>query len=74
VDPDLYQQCEAKVVELEYLAKYLREKLSINNLRHVRNAINNMDRVFTMINDIKSSQCNSRCSNIWNAKPWTMFL
>ncbi|CAG8793512.1 27904_t:CDS:2, partial [Dentiscutata erythropus] len=34
VDLDLYQQCEAKVVELEYLAKHLREKLSINNLKH----------------------------------------
>ncbi|CAG8716240.1 12113_t:CDS:1, partial [Cetraspora pellucida] len=28
VDLDLYQQCETKVAELEYLAKHLREELS----------------------------------------------
>ncbi|CAG8612862.1 11937_t:CDS:1, partial [Cetraspora pellucida] len=43
VDLDLYQQCKAKVVKLEYLAKHLRKELFINNLRHVRNVINNMD-------------------------------
>ncbi|CAG8701116.1 27042_t:CDS:2 [Dentiscutata erythropus] len=74
VNPDLYPQCEAKVAELEYLAKHLREELTINNLRHIKNVVNNIDRVFTMINDIKSSQCNSKCTNTWNVKPWTMFL
>lgn len=73
-NPELYQQCEVKVVALEYLSNHLREELSLNNLRHVRNVVNNMDRVFTMINDIKSSQLNLKRGNTWSAKPWTMFL
>ncbi|CAG8570218.1 16378_t:CDS:2 [Dentiscutata erythropus] len=74
IDPNLYQQCETKVVALEYLVKHLREELSANNIKHIKNVINNMDRVFTMINDIKSSQLNIRRDNTWNSKPWTMFL
>ncbi|KAF0472459.1 hypothetical protein F8M41_025026 [Gigaspora margarita] len=74
VDPNLYQQCETKVVELKYLVNHFREELSNKNLRHVRNVVNNMNRAFTIINDIKSSQRNSKRKNTWSAKPWTMFL
>ncbi|CAG8635069.1 2702_t:CDS:10 [Gigaspora margarita] len=33
-NPELYQQCEVKVVALEYLSNHLKEELSLNNLRH----------------------------------------
>ncbi|CAG8816742.1 39312_t:CDS:2, partial [Gigaspora margarita] len=74
VNLDLYLQYEVKVAELEYLAKHLREELTINNLQHIKNIVNNMDHVFTIIKDIKLSQYNSKCTNTWNTKPWTMFL
>ncbi|CAG8848878.1 13948_t:CDS:2, partial [Gigaspora margarita] len=67
-NPELYQQCEVKVVALEYLSNHLREELSLNNIRHVRNVVNNMDQVFTIINDIKSSQLNLKRGNTWSAK------
>ncbi|CAG8837355.1 29184_t:CDS:1, partial [Gigaspora margarita] len=65
VDPNLYQQCETKIVELEYLVNHLKEELSNKNLRHVKNVVNNIKQAFTIINDIKSSQRNSKHKNTW---------
>ncbi|CAG8701814.1 16044_t:CDS:2 [Cetraspora pellucida] len=64
VDPELHQQCKAKVDELEYLVNHLKEELFINNIQHVNNVVNNMNRAFTIIKRDKT----------WNAKSWTMFL
>ncbi|CAG8606745.1 9233_t:CDS:1, partial [Gigaspora rosea] len=60
VDPKIYQQYESKVAELEHLTSHLKEELSNNNIRHVKNVIENMSRTFTIINNIKSSQHNSK--------------
>ncbi|CAG8693327.1 1136_t:CDS:2, partial [Cetraspora pellucida] len=71
-NPDLHQQCKSKVVTLERLVKHLNDELSANNLRHVKNVVDNMKRTFTIIDDIESSQRKRRCSNTWSqSKPWT---
>ncbi|CAG8514261.1 20999_t:CDS:2, partial [Gigaspora rosea] len=74
VDSEIYQQYESKVAELEHLTSHLREEPSNNNIRHIKNVIENMSRTCTIINDIKSLQYNSKRSKTWKAKPWSMFL
>ncbi|CAG8844646.1 9497_t:CDS:2, partial [Gigaspora margarita] len=54
VDPNLYQQCETKVVELEYLVNHLREELSNKNLRHNENL-----KTFSYLNFEKDSNSNN---------------
>ncbi|CAG8721151.1 14353_t:CDS:2, partial [Cetraspora pellucida] len=72
---ELYQQCKSKIVALEHLVKYLNDELSENNLRHIENVVNNMKHMFTIIDDIESSQRKRQHSNTWSkSKPWMLFL
>ncbi|CAG8814228.1 22466_t:CDS:2, partial [Gigaspora margarita] len=74
-DSDLHQQCKSKIVILECLVKHLNDELLANNLQHVKNVVDNMKRMFTIIDDIESSQCKRQRSNTWSQlKPWMLFL
>ncbi|CAG8713598.1 9293_t:CDS:2 [Gigaspora margarita] len=75
IDPELHQEYDSKIASLEHLVKHLKEELSVNNLQHVENVVNNMKHTFTIIDDIEKSQNKRSCSTTWHgAKPWTMFL
>ncbi|CAG8492720.1 14940_t:CDS:2 [Cetraspora pellucida] len=64
VNSKLYQQCKAKVDELEYLVNYFKEELSINNIQHINNVVNNINQAFAIINDIKRSERNLKHDKI----------
>ncbi|CAG8830961.1 10136_t:CDS:1, partial [Gigaspora margarita] len=55
-DPEMYQTCKQKVEAIKHMADYLEQKLAANNFNHIIHIINNMDRLFTMLNDIKTAQ------------------
>ncbi|CAG8803937.1 2353_t:CDS:1, partial [Cetraspora pellucida] len=56
LDPKLYQDCKSKIVALEHLVNHLNDELSANNLKHVKNVVDNMKCIFTIIEDIETSQ------------------
>ncbi|CAG8719294.1 6794_t:CDS:2, partial [Gigaspora rosea] len=57
---ELHQDCKVKVVALGRLVEHLNNVLSENNLRHVKNVVDNMKRTFTIIDDIELLQCMRR--------------
>jgi hypothetical protein len=74
-DPDIRQNCELKVAALKRMADHLEQELSVNNLQHVSGVVNNMDRLFTMLDDIESARRKRRRDRTWRGStPWTMFL
>jgi hypothetical protein len=74
-DPDVRTTCSAKVAAVKRMAEHLEQELSANNLQHVSRVVNNMDRLFTMLDDIETTQRKRRRDQTWRGStPWTMFL
>ncbi|CAG8820666.1 21421_t:CDS:1, partial [Dentiscutata erythropus] len=46
----------SKIVALERLVNHLNDEPSANNLKHVKNVVDNMKHIFTIIEDIETSQ------------------
>ncbi|CAG8583235.1 7640_t:CDS:1, partial [Gigaspora rosea] len=58
-DMNRCQEIESKIALLNRLVGHLNIELTSNNLQHVEAVINNLDRAFTIITDIKIAQ--NRC-------------
>ncbi|CAG8777600.1 8337_t:CDS:1, partial [Gigaspora margarita] len=75
IDLELCQHYKSKICALQCLVEHLNNELSANNLQHVEGMVNIMKHIFTIINDIESSQCKCRHSEtLKKSKPWTLFL
>ena len=57
LDSEMHQACEFKVGAVKHMAEYLEQELSANNLRHIMQVVNNMNKLFTMLDDIEKIQC-----------------
>ncbi|KAF0517617.1 hypothetical protein F8M41_016883 [Gigaspora margarita] len=55
-DPEMHQTYEQKVEAVKRMADHLEQELVANNFNHITRVINNMDRLFTMLNDIETAQ------------------
>ncbi|CAG8709608.1 4194_t:CDS:1 [Dentiscutata erythropus] len=55
-DLEMIQACKQKVEAIRRMADHLEQKLAANNFNHVICVTNNMDRLFTILNDIKTVQ------------------
>ncbi|CAG8853017.1 34454_t:CDS:1 [Gigaspora margarita] len=74
-DPEMCQTYEQKVEAVKCMANHLRQELVANNFNHITCVINNMDRLFTMLNDIETVQNQRRHNQIWRGSTsWTLYL
>ena len=74
-DPDIRQTCIQKVAAVKRMAEHLEQELSADNLQHVSRVVDNIDRLFIVMDDIETAQHKRRCQQTWQGpKPWTMFL
>ncbi|CAG8769207.1 20361_t:CDS:1 [Cetraspora pellucida] len=62
---EICQICEKKVATVRHMADYLEQKLAANNFNHVTHVVNNMDRLFAMLNDIETAQNRRKCNLTW---------
>lgn len=74
-DPDLRKTCYQQLAAVKRMTEHLEHELSANNLQHFSRVVNNMDTLFTMLDDIESTNRKRRRDQTWRgSKPWTMFL
>ncbi|KAF0457455.1 ATP-dependent DNA helicase pif1 [Gigaspora margarita] len=74
-DPEMRQTYEQKVEAVKRMADHLEQELAANNFNHITCVINNMDRLFTMLNDIETAQNRRRHNRTWRGStPWTLYL
>ncbi|CAG8449799.1 23330_t:CDS:2 [Gigaspora rosea] len=74
-DPEMRQIYEQKVEAIKRMADHLDQELAANNFNHITHVINNMDRLFTMLNDIEIAQNRRRHNRMWReSTPWTLYL
>ncbi|CAG8788984.1 1740_t:CDS:1, partial [Dentiscutata erythropus] len=64
-DPEICQSCKQKVEAIRHIADYLKQELAANNFNHIIYITNNINRLFTILNDIKTTQNKRRCNLIW---------
>ncbi|KAF0524679.1 hypothetical protein F8M41_015057 [Gigaspora margarita] len=55
-DPEMHQIYEQNVEAVKCIADHLEQELAANNFNYIIHVINNMDRLFTMLNDIETAQ------------------
>ncbi|CAG8823141.1 16753_t:CDS:1, partial [Cetraspora pellucida] len=55
-DLKIRQSCKQKVEAIRHIADHLEQELAANNFNHIICITNNMDRLFTMLNDIEIAQ------------------
>ncbi|CAG8754522.1 31831_t:CDS:1, partial [Racocetra persica] len=54
---------------------HLEQELLANNLNHVMQVVNNMDKLFNILKDIEIAQNKRKCNPTWRGStPWTLFL
>ncbi|CAG8693711.1 2671_t:CDS:2 [Cetraspora pellucida] len=69
------QEMKSKIALLNSLVNHLNIELTNNNLQHVEAVVNNLGRVFTIINDIEIAKARRQRVSTWRgSKPWTLFL
>ncbi|CAG8785302.1 10096_t:CDS:1, partial [Cetraspora pellucida] len=74
-DLDTCHVCELKVAAIRRMAEHLEQELTANNLHHVTRVVDNLDHLFTMLDDIETAQHRRLRSQTWRgSKPWTLFL
>jgi hypothetical protein len=74
-DADVRKNCELKVAAVKRMAVHLEQELSANNVKHVSNVVDNMGRLFTVLEDIENAGRKRRRNQTWQgSKPWTMYL
>ncbi|CAG8495876.1 5506_t:CDS:1 [Cetraspora pellucida] len=75
INPELHQYCKSKISTLEHFVEHLNNELSKINLQHIEDMINNIKHMFTIIDDIESSQHKRQCKKtLKESKPWTLFM
>ncbi|CAG8568352.1 3119_t:CDS:2, partial [Cetraspora pellucida] len=62
-NPEIHQICEEKVLAVRCMANHLEQELAVNNFNYITHVVNNMDRLFAMLNDIETAQ-NQRIYNL----------
>ncbi|CAG8551498.1 4578_t:CDS:2 [Gigaspora margarita] len=63
------------VTAVKRMANHLEQELLANNLNHIIRVVNNMDKLFTILNDIETSQNRRKRDPTWHeSTPWTLFL
>ncbi|CAG8759021.1 446_t:CDS:2 [Gigaspora margarita] len=74
-DPEIRQTYEQKVEAVKHMADHFEQELAANNFNYITRVINNMDRLFTMLNDIETAQNQRRHNWTWRGSmPWTLYL
>ncbi|CAG8698245.1 19624_t:CDS:1, partial [Dentiscutata erythropus] len=65
LDPEMIQVCKQKIEAVRHIADHFEQELAANNFNHVICVTNNMDRLFTMLNDIETVQNRRRRNQTW---------
>ncbi|CAG8746654.1 21501_t:CDS:2 [Cetraspora pellucida] len=74
-DPEMCWTCEQKVAAIKSMATHLKQELLANNLNHVTQVVNNIDKLFNMLKDIEIAQNKRKRDPTWHGStPWTFFL
>ncbi|KAF0544535.1 hypothetical protein F8M41_002684 [Gigaspora margarita] len=74
-DPEMRQTYKQKVKAVKRMADHLEQELAANNFNYITRVINNMDRLFTMLNDIETAQNRRRHNRTWRGSTlWTLYL
>lgn len=75
LDPEMRQICESKVAAVKRMAEHLEQELAANNLRHVLQVVNNMNKLFIMLDNIETAKRKRYRNLTWRGStPWTLFL
>ncbi|CAG8762950.1 11726_t:CDS:1, partial [Dentiscutata erythropus] len=56
LDSEIIQVCKQKIEAVRHIADHFEQELAANNFNHVIHVTNNMNRLFTMLNDIETAQ------------------
>ncbi|CAG8529510.1 22641_t:CDS:2 [Dentiscutata erythropus] len=69
------EACKQKVEAIRCMADHLEQELATNNFNHITHVTNNMNRLFTMLNDIETVQNRRRYNLMWRGStPWILYL
>ncbi|CAG8775897.1 18235_t:CDS:1, partial [Racocetra persica] len=64
-DSEIHRICEQKIAAIRCIAIYLEQELLANNLNHVTQVVDNMDKLFSMLSDIELAQNRKRRDSTW---------